>query len=200
MKNDITEFKQDLADNKRGGDRADKFKSTVFGIGMAYENCGYGQYAGRKYKCYILDLEDNKVKMTDFSYTTGKKIAALSEGARTKFEGFPMPYVVNLKTDKAGTKEVNTDVLADEDYTLTPEVENELVTFSSIQEVIDNLKKWQKKQVEENPEMQDKVKAFIAKKEQEEVERKAKANKDIPTVQTDPDYPQEEINADEIPF
>lgn len=220
----MEEFKKDIENNKRGNDnRAERFKlkngdnkvviltnpigfSTVFGIGIAYEDCGYGQYAGRKYKCYVFDMADNKVKIADFSYTTAKKLSALSEGARTAFDGFPMPYAVNLKTDKAGTKEVETDVLAMEDYELTDPVLAQLEAFSPIQEVIDNLKKWQKKQNEENPEMKDKIEAFLEKKEQEQKERDEKRNKDKnmlgADVQIDPDYPEgEEIETEgEIPF
>lgn len=220
----MDEFKKDLESNKRGNDeRADRFKlkngdnkiviltnpigfSTVFGLGIAYEGCGYAQYAGRKYKCYVLDTTDNKVKIADFSYTTAQKLSALSEGTRTAFEGFPMPYVVNLKTDNAGTKEVTTDVLAMEDYSVDSAVLEQLEAYSPIQEVIDNLKKWQKKQNEENPEMPGKIEAYIAKREKEVAEHQAKANKDSKiaesTVQIDPDYPIEDETSDgeEIPF
>lgn len=215
----MDDFKKDLEDNKHGSDnRADKFKlkngdnkiviltnpigfGSVFGLGMVYEGCGYAQHAGRKYKCYILDLEDDKVKITDFSYTTSKKLAALSEGARTAFTGFPMPYVVNLKTASAGTKEVETDVLAMEDYTLTDPILAQLEGFSPIQEVIDNLKKWQKKQVEENPELQEKIQDFIAKREKEIADKKNKdkniGSSDIETIE----YPTgDEENPENIPF
>lgn len=218
----MDDFKKDLQENKRGEDnRAERFKlvngdnkiviltnpigfSTVFGIGMAYEDCGYGQYAGRKYKCYVLDTTDDKVKIADFSYTTAQKLSALSEGTRTAFEGFPMPYAINLKTSKAGTKEVMTDCLAMEDYTLSEAVLAQLEGFSPIQEVIDNLKKWQKKQNEENPEMKAKIEAFLAKKEKEQEERMANTEKDKhmaeSSVQIDPDYPDEELPEGITPF
>lgn len=217
----MDDFKKDLEENKRDDNRAERFKlkngdnklviltnpigfSQVFGIGIAYDNCGYGQHAGRKYKCYVLDLTDERVKIADFSYTTAKKLSALSEGARTKFEGFPMPYVVNLKTEKAGTKEVETDVLADEDYNPTTATIEELSKFSPIQEVLDNLKKWQKKQVEENPELQQKIADFNAKKEKELADKETNKNKDKnmaeASVQVDPDYPDETINPEDIPF
>lgn len=207
----MDEFKNDLENNKRGNDeRAVKFKlkngdnniviltnpigfSSVFGLGLVYEGCGYAQYAGRKYKCYLLDLTDNAVKMADFNYTDAQNLAALSEGAKTKFTGFPMPYSINLKTSKAGTKEVKTDILAMDDYVVPEPVLKQLEAYSPIQEVIDNLKKWQKKQNEENPEMAGKISAYVAKREKEVAERQAKANKDSKmgesTVQIDPDYP-----------
>lgn len=219
MSNDITDFKKDLQENKRGEDnRADRFKlkngdnkiviltnpigfSTVFGIGMAYENCGYGQYAGRKYKCYILDTTDEQVKIADFSYTTAQKLSALSEGTRTAFQGFPMPYAINLKTSNAGTKEVTTDVLAMEDYTLSEAVLSQIEAYSPIQEIIDNLKKWQKKQNEENPEMKAKIEAFLSKKTQEEDARKSKdKNMAESSVQIDPDYPDEDLPEGITPF
>lgn len=214
----MDEFKQDLENNKRTNDnRADRFKlkngdnkiviltnpigfSSVFGLGIAYEGCGYAQYAGRKYKCYVLDIADDKVKIADFNYTVAQGLAALSEGTRTAFEGFPMPYALNLKTSNSGTKEAETDILAMEDYIVSDAVLSQLEAYSPIQEVIDNLKKWQKKQNEENPDMTGKIETFIAKKEKEQQERQAKALKDkgIEDVQIDPDYSDEEVS--EIPF
>lgn len=217
----MDEFKKDLEENKRSnGDRAERFKlrngnnniviltnpigfSTAFGLGIAYEGCGYAQYAGRKYKCYVLDLTDNQVKVADFSYTVAKSLSALSDGERTKFEGFPMPYSINLKSENAGTKEVKTDVLAMGDYTVSNDVAEQLSGFSPISEVLENLKKWQMKQ-NESLEAQEKIADFIAKKEKEKAEREAKKLKDKSmgenVVQVDPDYPQDEISSEDIPF
>lgn len=221
----LDEFKKDIESNERqsnNGERAPKFKlvngdnriviltnpigfSQVYGVGMVYEGCSYGSHASRKYKCYVLDMNDNQVKITDFSYTVAKQLLALADGARTKFEGFPMPYIVNMKTVKAGTKEVETNVLADDDYVPTKEVLEQLDSYSPIQEVIDALKKWQQKEVEENPEMQQKVADYLAKKAKADAEFAAKKNKDrtksdssIPSGDDVIEYPEDD--GEEIPF
>ncbi len=221
----MDDFKKDLEQNKRESDRAEKFKlkngdnriiiltnpvgfSTVFGLGMVYEGAPYGKYGGRKYKCYILDTVDNQIKITDFSYTTANKISALSEGTRTAFTGFPMPYEINLKTDKASTKEVSTDVLAMGDYPLSDAILEQLGALTPIRDIIDSLKKWQKKQVEENPEMKQKVQEFLNKKQVEEIEyqEKKKQDAEIPTIQigneepSSVDYPEDDIDINDIPF
>ena len=53
--------------------------SECFGIGIAYTDCGYGAYASRKYKCYVKDLKDDKVKIMNISYTVAKKLIALNK-------------------------------------------------------------------------------------------------------------------------
>ncbi len=218
------DFMNDLKDNQKGSNsaRADFFKlkngdnrvviltnpvgySEVFKIGIAYEDCGYGAYAGRRYKCYVKDLEDDKIKTANFSYTTAKKIAALSEGARTKFTEFPIPYVVNLRTVNAGTKEVDTSVIADEDYEVTEEDKAELASFDSITEIIERLKVAQKKKVESSPELRAQIDAFISEKEKEAEDYKQKKEKDSTFQDKSKDldtieYPEEEINIEDIPF
>ena len=191
----MDELEKDLNDNARQGGRAANFKlkekdnnvviltnpigySEAYGVGIAYEDCGYGKFASRKYKCYIKDLADGQIKIMNMSYTVAKALLALSKGGRTQFEGFPMPYAVNLYSENAGTKEVKTQIIANDDYTLSDEDRNILAEFSPIQEIIDRLKAYQKKEVETNPEMQDKITRFLEKKATEEKEREEKKKKD----------------------
>ncbi|MBX4188117.1 MAG: hypothetical protein KW793_03205 [Candidatus Doudnabacteria bacterium] len=219
----IDDLKKDIQENSRGsGERAETFKlkngnnrmviltnpqgfSEVYGIGIAYEDSGYGKYAARRYKCYIYDLADKRVKIANFSYTVSKKLLDLAEGARTHFTDFPMPYVINMKTEKAGTKEVETSVLAEEDFEMTPDVKEELENYDSITEILDRLKSFQRKKVEESPELQDKIEAFLDKKAEEEREREEKRRYDKekaknPEVIAVIEYPEEEINPEDVPF
>lgn len=208
----MDEFKKDLEINSRSAERAGKFKlrngdnkivilsnpvgyTSCYELGIAYEGCGYANFGSRKYKCYILDLTDNVVKTADFSYTVSKKLLALADGARTKFEGFPMPYSINLKTTNAGDKTIETDVLADEDFIITKEVEEQLSSFSPIDKVLENLKTWQKKQME-LPEMQDKLKMFLDKKAKEEQDKKDAEDAKMSVI----DYGDEPNELSEIPF
>lgn len=210
----LEQFKKDLNENARGNDRAPKYKlkngdnklviltnpvgfSSVYGIGLVYEGAEFAKYgSSRKYKCYVLDLSDNGIKIIDLSYTTAGKLIALSEGARTKFDKFPMPYSVNLKTTNAGTTNIETEVLADLDFELPESVKNELAQLTPIEDIVSNLKKWTEKQVETNPEMQEKVKNYMDKKEAEAIERQKAKDEEIPVINYD-DTPN---NLDDIPF
>lgn len=162
---------------------------------IAYEGAPYNKYTSRKYKCYIKDLSDGVIKVADFSYTVSKKIIALADGARTKFDGFPMPYVINFKTEHAGTKEVNTECLADEDYLLSDEDIATISAFDKIEDIIDRIKASTKKKVENDPETMDAINNFIAKKVKEEEDKKKKKDEpELPVIE----YPENEY--DDVPF
>lgn len=220
----MDDFIKDLEANKnqRNTPRADFFKlkngdnrivimtnpvgySEVFRIGIAYENCGYGKFAGRRYKCYVKDIEDGKIKMANFSYTVAMKLADLKNGARTKFDAFPMPYVLNLKTTNAGTKEVETSVLADEDYVVSIEDDIQLASFDPIREVLEHLKVAQKKKVESDTDLQKRIADLVAEEEKKAVEKAEKRKQDTEMQIRNPDsqeieYPEAEIQLDDIPF
>lgn len=222
----LDDFRKDLDENKKS-DRADYFKlkngdnkivlltnpvgySELFGVGIAYKGCGYADYASRRYKCYVKDLSDGLIKIANFSYTVSKKIVALADGARTKFDGFPMPYVINLQTKNAGSKTVETEVLADEDYTLSDEDNEILEAYDSILDIVTRLKNYMKNKVDTDPAMKEKIRVKIESIENERAasaaKRKAEAGgKEIPTVQIGGEvdaieYPEEEIDPEDIPF
>lgn len=225
----MDEFEQDLKDHEKQSGRAPFFKlkngnndiviltnpigySELFNVGIAYEDCGYGKYASRKYKCYVKDLSDGEIKIANFSYTTAKKLLELKKGARTKFDGFPMPYAINLQTTNAGTKEVETSVISGDDYVLTSEDEAALASYDAIQTIVDRLKASQKKKVENDPVLQQKIADILAKKEKEESDRKKNKEKDakmgksyaeqkaeaedVETIE----YPADEHEGQDIPF
>lgn len=216
------EFARDLEENKKNSNRADFYKlqngdnrivllsnpvgySELFNVGIAYEDCGYGKYASRRYKCYVLDMRDGKIKMANFSYTVASAINDLRIAPRTKFDTLPCPYIMNLKTENAGKKEVKTSVLADEDYTLTDEQQAELESYDSVRDIVDRLKAAQKKKVDTDPAFKAKIEEIIAKKEEEEALRKEQKQKDgtIPSARQDlgtVEYPEEEVNLEDIPF
>lgn len=112
-----------------------------------------------------------------------------------------------MQTENAGTKEVKTNALADEDYILTEEDEKELNSFDPIQEIIDRLKSAQKKKLESDVVFKDKVDSIIEKKLQEESEREEKRKKDKELGKNHPmeteetiQYPEDDINPEDILF
>lgn len=218
---EFDEFARDLEEHKKSSNRADFYKlsngdnrivllsnpvgySEMFNVGIAYEDCGYGKYATRRYKCYVLDMKDGLIKMANFSYTVASLINDLRIASRTKFESLPCPYVMNLRTENAGKKEVKTSVLAEEDYSLTEQQKAELESYDSVRDILERLKNAQKKKVESDSSFRDKIDGIIASKEIEENERKEKKQRDgtIPSERQDIGEIQleEEINLDDIPF
>lgn len=228
MTDKFDDFQKEVAEaNKESSNRSEYFKlaegdnkivvltnpkryGEVFGIGIAYEDCGYGKYASNKFLCYVKDLKDGVIKLARLSFTTAGQLVALGQGARTKFDGFPMPYVVNIKTKNAGSKEIETNVLAEEDFTMTEEDSTTIAGLDTVEVILTRMKDAQKKKVDSDPEVQNKVKAFVEKKELEYKERgeKMKKEQEIPTVQLGGgapevdkvEYPEEEINLEDIPF
>ena len=65
-----------------------------------------------KFLHWVIDRKDETTKLARFPYTVEKKIGALSADEDWAFDGFPMPYDVNITAIGAGTKEVDYNVIA----------------------------------------------------------------------------------------
>jgi hypothetical protein len=76
-----------------------------FKRGMCYENCGFK--GSIKHLCYVLDRADNKIKLFKLPHTIFKWLVSLEADPDWIFDGFPMPYDVNIEAKGAGTKEVD---------------------------------------------------------------------------------------------
>lgn len=162
-----------------------------FKVGICYTDCGYEGTA--KFMAFVLDRKDGKVKLAKLPYTVGTTIAEYENDEDYSFTGFPMPYNVKIKAVGAGTKEVK--------YTITPspkreelpeEVLTELKKRKPVSEIIQKMKEKQKE-------------SHIADGTWEkEQNRKKKLKEDLDAARSsapvDDGYPEEEINADDIPF
>jgi hypothetical protein len=65
-----------------------------------------------KYLIFVLDRVDGKIKPFFCPVTVMRTISELQQDADWSFEGFPMPYDINIKANGAGTKEVKYSVIA----------------------------------------------------------------------------------------
>ncbi len=80
------------------------------------------KFGNSRFVMFVIDRKDGKVKPYFAPYTVYKAIASLEEDPFYKFEGMPMPYDVNVKATKAGTKEVEYNVQASPTKTeITPD-------------------------------------------------------------------------------
>jgi len=162
-----------------------------FKVGICYTDCGYE--GNSKFMAFVFDRKDGKIKLAKLPYTVGTTIAEYENDEDYNFTGFPMPYYVKIKAVGAGTKEVK--------YTITPSPKREEVS----EEILTELKK--RKPVSEIiQKMKEKQKeAHIADGTwQKEQDRKAKLKADLDAAKgsapADDGYPEEEINAEDIPF
>lgn len=72
--------------------------------------------ARAKWAMWVIDYEDQKVKIARLSYTIVRAIQGLQENPEYAFTSLPMPYDIIINAVNAGTKEVK--------YTITPARKN----------------------------------------------------------------------------
>jgi hypothetical protein len=164
-----------------------------YGKGICYHECGYE--GSPKYLARVLDRADNKVKLYKIPFTIFETIAGFEKDDELQFSGFPMPYDVKVEAKGAGTKEVK--------YTVLPSLkrvnlEQSVLDFLSKQKSLkDVIKLMQDKNIEKHKtdgtwDAQQKKLA----NERSRTEKQEQYEKDHPM----PDYPEEEINPEDIPF
>ena len=64
-----------------------------------------------KWLCYVLDRRDNNVKLMFLPHSIMKAIGDFQQDADYTFDGYPMPYDINVKAKNAGKKEVEYSVI-----------------------------------------------------------------------------------------
>jgi len=191
-----------------------KIFSELFGVGIAYDQCGYGDIASVRFMCYVKDMTDQKIKLAKFSYRITQQILDLAKGARTKFMGFPMPYVVNIETKNAGKTNVSNNIIADNDEVLTPEDLETLAALDTTDAIIERMKASQRKKMQDDPAYYEEVQSKIA------IEREKRGIAPLPVVHLDAQgedkprpvatqpasaipgvvYPEDDLNPEDIPF
>lgn len=162
-----------------------------FKVGICYTDCGYE--GTPKFLTYVLDRKDGKIKLAKLPYKIGTTIATYQEDDDYAFDGFPMDYDIKVHAKNAGT----TDVI----YTMTPRPKREridsetaaaLLKLKRIPEIIAKMKENKKNEHiadgtwDANQKRKQDIQAGI---------EEAKAN-----ARGSQDYPEEEINPDDIPF
>src|SRR3990167_838323 len=75
-----------------------------------------------KWICYVLDRRDGQVKLMFLPHSIMKAIGDFQQDVDYTFDGYPMPYDINVKAKNAGKKEVEYSVIPAKAATeLTPE-------------------------------------------------------------------------------
>jgi len=164
-----------------------------FKVGICYTDCGYE--GSPRLITYVLDRADGKIKLAKLPYKIGTTIASYEADEDYAFSGFPMDYDIKVNAKNAGTKEV--------EYTVTPRPKREPISSDTAAELLKL-----KRVTEIVQKMKDNKKAeHVADGSfQREQERKAKLKAGLEEakakagVVTAPEYPEEEINPEDIPF
>jgi hypothetical protein len=164
-----------------------------FKIGICYTDCGY--QGSPRLLSWVLDRNDNKIKLFKLPYTIGEQIISMETDPDYGFSGFPMPYDVTIKAVGAGTKEVKYSAPLPRPVKPIPdEIMTELATKKNCSDIIETMKKNQKdKHVADGT-------------WQKEQDRKAALKEELKSLRTGEvtnkgyDYPTESINPDDIKF
>lgn len=131
-----------------------------------------------KYLCYILDHSDNKIKLAKFAYKIFTAIRDLQSNPDYVFDDMPMPYGINIKATKAGTTSVEYNVIPSRANTPIPtDIIEKLAKLRTPEEIKVSMRNKKAKEL-----------GLIVINDKQKV-----GNTDI-------DYPEEEINPDDIPF
>ena len=162
-----------------------------FKLGICYTDCGFqGSVKGL---VYILDRADGCIKLMKLSYNLLQQLESYESDSDYGFSGFPMPYDITVKAEKAGTKEVKYTYLPRPVKEVEQKIINDLAQEKPCAEVIDIMKE---KNIEKHKAdgTWDRIRSEqeAIGKEINDAVQKAPAD-DVPTIE----YPE---NDSDIPF
>ena len=166
-------------------------KKNVPCYGM-HRNCPHheedNQSPSVKWWAWVIDRVDGKVKLCKLPHKVFKQIAEYQTNPEYQFETFPMPYDITLKVKNVGTKEAEYQVIpARSNSDLTPE---EKEVFSKKNDVKNIVEKMKAKQAKLDG------REYTPKEGSEAPANQETQESTLPTIE----YPDEEINPDDIPF
>lgn len=169
-----------------------------FKTGICYTGCGY--QGAPRFMCYVEVREKNidnqevyTFKIAKLPYKVGTQIAAYEQDPEYTFDGYPMPYRINVNATNAGTKEVDYSVIPSRNNTdADPAVLQELAKAMPITEIIEKMKqKTKEKHMADGTFQAEQVR-------QEEIRANVeRAKKGLPVIQAD--APELDPNASVLP-
>lgn len=154
-----------------------------YNYGICYKDCGFK--GSTKYLSWVLDLKDNKVKMMRIPYSIMNDVVSLmsSKDQGYGFESFPMPYNITVNAVGAGTKEVKYSVIPDRENTeVDPAIIDEVSKKTAPAGLAELFKKWNEEEHRKDGTW-------------DKLHGKAK-EEELDTIE----YPEDDINPEDIPF
>src|SRR3990167_3939290 len=94
-----------------------------------------------KWWMWIHDLKDDKVKIAEMPYTIVKALGQFQQSEEYGFTDLPVPYIINIKAENAGTKEVKYTILpARQNSEVSAKVSEEYLNKKPIEDVVEAVK------------------------------------------------------------
>ena len=116
----------------------------------------------KKWMAWAIDRSNGKLVIVTLPYRISKSLREHMDSEESGFEGFPMPYDINIKAKNAGTKEVEYEFIASrKDTPVTKEELHELEGKTPVDQILDRMKSRSKERYEQE---------HTAPKTQEELE------------------------------
>lgn len=160
-------------------------------VGICYTDCGYQGTA--KFLTFVLDRKDNSIKLAKLPYSVGNAIAEYEEDDEYQFDGYPMPYDLNLKAKGAGTKEVEYTLVAGRALTpIAEEILEDLKKKGSLLDIITKMKDNKKQEHIGDGTWDKRQEEKIKLKTELDAAREAGKGKASKVGNTDIDYPEQE--------
>lgn len=155
------------------------------GENMPKDDEGKDKKPSVKFVCYAIDREDSRLKIAELPWTVIKAVSEYQEDEEFAFDDFPMPYDIRVTYNK--------EAAASEMYKVIPSRNNVELTEEEVKALNEKMEQITPEQYVEK------------RKEKQRLEDESNKQFDDPNYQTNqnqnaPDYPEEEINPEDIPF
>lgn len=153
--------------------------------------------ASVKYQAYVIDREDNQIKLAELPWSVMARIGDFEEDDELAFEEFPMPMDIKVKVNKESTDKKGV-------YTTDASITKIPITTEEDNLFIEKMKVETVEQFVENK----KIKQLAKHKADGTWDKEAEKRKEFlnkvevkkPSTEEVIEYPPEEINPDDIPF
>ena len=155
------------------------YKGICIGKDEGCKGCAEGTKPSAKWLAWgyvpeaVGDKFQNKLALLEFGYTIVSQLRDLQKDDEHGFEEFPMPYPINVKTDKVGTTDVTYTVIPRKESPIDEELLKELAKENTPEQIVEAMKE--------------------KKGKKSEVEPSEARGAGI-------EYPRDDINPDDIPF
>lgn len=165
-----------------------------FKLGICYTDCSFK--GSMKYLAWVYDYKDSKLKKMKIPYSIMESIVSQMTSEDYSFTDFPMPYDITITASNAGTKEVKYAILPARLSTpMAEDVMEEFAKKKSPVEMIDEMKERNKKKHQEDGTFD-----RLHEDKASEGARVRKAFADNGEDEEDIEYPEDDLNPEDIPF
>lgn len=125
-------------------------------VGVCFEGAPYcadldeDERLHKRWKTWVIDRADGKIKLYDMPYTVAQEIRALLDNKEYTFETFPMPFDLTITVTNAGTFDAKYSVLPSrKDTPLSQEEQEAFAKKTPAAEIVERAKANAKKEWED---------------------------------------------------